>query len=124
MRAQLLVVTRGPLEPDTVRLLKSRDARVVEAPADFSRAAMCDLGMRLASGAIVAVRDDVDVGDARWLDAYQNVLRTPAPIAVPASTMVDSLVGGQVILADVARPAAPVTPAPRVGVAAIEMAAF
>ena len=86
---------------------------------------MCDLGMSRASGAIVAVRDDIAVGDAGWLDTYRRVLpkrELPSmPPAVTESVVMDTMVAGHVGMADGAQ--AVTSGEPRVRVASIEMAA-
>ena len=68
-------------------------AEFVLAPAGSTRAEMCDLGMCRANGAIVAVRDDVTVGDGRWLDTYRSVLPRRETATFPAEVVVmDTLV--------------------------------
>ncbi len=52
---------------------------------------MCDLGMSRASGAIVAVRDDVAVGDARWLDTYRSVLPI-REVSLSTSTIAETVI--------------------------------
>jgi hypothetical protein len=96
-------------------------AELVAAPVGCSRAEMCDLGMSRASGSIVAVRDDVDVGDALWLDAYRGLVGLEEQQAtVEAETLVmDMQVPAVAQLADVA----PATAETRRRVASIEMAA-
>jgi hypothetical protein len=86
---------------------------------------MCDLGMSRASGAIVAVRDDLAVGDARWLDTYRSVLPirevslTTSTIA--ESMVMDTMVAGHGGLADTVQ--TPGSVETRVRAASIEMAA-
>ena len=77
-------------------------AEFVEAPLGCSRAEMCDLGMSRANGTIVAVRDDVRVGDAGWLDAYRRVLPKVelSPIAPIESVVMDTMVASRAVLAD------------------------
>ena len=77
-------------------------AEFVAAPKGCSRAEMCDLGMSRVIGTIVAVRDDVSVGDARWLDAYRRVLpkREVPSVAPIESVVMDTLVASRVSLAD------------------------
>jgi hypothetical protein len=62
--AELVIVTRD--DPASLRDLV-RDVRLIAAPADAGIGDMRELGMRHASGDVVAVRADVDVGDASWL---------------------------------------------------------
>ena len=58
--------------------------------------------MSRASGAIVAVRDDVAVGDARWLETYRAVLPLREISQAPAteSVVLETMVAGQARLAD------------------------
>ena len=84
--------------------LKLTGAEFVLAPAGCTRAEMCDLGMSQASGAIVAVRDDVVVGDGRWLDTYRAVLPRRESVTMPVESVVmDTMVAGAVARAT-ARP--------------------
>ena len=62
--AELVVVTRD--DPETLADL-AWDARLIAAPADAGIGDMRELGMRHASGDVVVVRADIDVGDASWL---------------------------------------------------------
>ena len=64
---QLIVVSRNA-DPRFASTLEATGAEVIAAPPGSTRAEMCDLGMSCATGSIVAVRDDVAVGDARWID--------------------------------------------------------
>ena len=63
---------------------------------------MCDLGMSRACGTIVAVRDDVSVGDAGWLDAYRRVVPKIEinPIAPVESVVMETMVASRARLAD------------------------
>ena len=63
---------------------------------------MCDLGMSRACGTIVAVRDDVRVGDAGWLDAYRKVVPKVEvnPIAPVESVVMETMVASRAMLAD------------------------
>lgn len=63
---------------------------------------MCDLGMSRANGTIVAVRDDVSVGDAGWLDAYRRVVPKVemSPIAPIEAVVMDTMVAARATLAD------------------------
>jgi hypothetical protein len=120
-QVQLIFVSKD-LDPAFVDTVKRNGGEVVAAPAGSSRAEMCDLGMNHAQGMIVAVRDDVSVGNAQWMDAYRGVI--PArEVAQPVaeSIIMDSLVATRAPLADVAapRPAAE----PRARSASNEMAA-
>jgi hypothetical protein len=99
--AQLIVVSHndGPALASTV---ENSGAEFVFAPPGSTRAEMCDLGMRHAMGAIVVVKDDAAVSDAKWLDAYRAVLghhKAPAPLAVE-SVVMDTLVASRTGLAD------------------------
>jgi hypothetical protein len=104
---------------------RARGAEFVVAPPGCTRAEMCDLGMSRASGSIVAVRDDVAVGDARWLATYRAVLPphdAAPPLSSPIESVVmDTLVAGRVGLADGAPSFATLESKARA--AAIEMAA-
>jgi hypothetical protein len=117
--AQLIVVS-DVRDASFASTLERCGAELVAAPRGSTRAEMCDLGMNHASGTIVAVRDDIAVGDAHWLETYRSILpvRAPAPAsAIAEAVVMDTLVAGQAAMAD--RPSAE----PRVGVASIEMAA-
>jgi hypothetical protein len=63
---------------------------------------MCDLGMSRANGNIVAVRDDVSVGEGEWLDAYRRVLpnRDVAPVAPLEAVVMDTMVASRAGRAD------------------------
>ena len=116
--AQLIVVTR-----DNDRTLASSLERWgaihVPAPKGSTRAEMCDLGMDHACGTIVAVRDDVAVGDAAWLDTYRTVVPVLEPVvAVVESVVMDTLVAVPAALAD-----SPTSLEPVAGTASIEMVA-
>ena len=124
--AQLILVGQGN-EPAP----RATDSAVyVRAPEGSSRAEMCDMGMRRASGAIVAVRDAADVGDGRWLDAYRSVLPAARKgAAAPVELLVmDSMDARRAVPAadgpaPYAAPAASPAADARALTAAIEMAA-
>ena len=101
--AQFIVVAQDD-DPAFVLSVERTGAEFVVAPSGCSRAEMCDLGMSRASGTIVAVRDDVAIGDASWLDAYRAVLpkTRPSTSAPMESVVMDSMVAGRVGLADTA----------------------
>lgn len=75
-------------------------AEFVVAPVGSSRAEMCDLGMTRVHGSIVAVRDDVTIGDAAWLDAYRAVLPRREAAAPLESVVMDTQVAVRVGRAD------------------------
>ena len=58
--------------------------------------------MSRAHGTIVAVRDDISVGDAQWLDAYRRVVPRVDlnPIAPIESVVMDTMVASHATLAD------------------------
>jgi hypothetical protein len=122
--AQFIVVSQNA-DPGFASTVERTGVEVVVAPPGSTRAEMCDLGMSRASGAIVAVRDDVAVGDAHWLDTYRGVLpkrELPAlPSAVTESVVMDTMVAGHVGMADGAQTVA--SGEPRARVASSEMAA-
>lgn len=101
--AQFIVVSQEE-DPCFVATVELSGAEFVCAPIGSTRAEMCDLGMRRAHGAIVAVRDDVAVGDAQWLDSFLAVLpaREPATprMAPTESVVMDTLVTGRAARAD------------------------
>jgi hypothetical protein len=101
--AQFIVVSQDE-DPAFVSTVERTGAEFVAAPPGCTRAEMCDLGMSHASGSIVAVRDDVAVGDARWLDTYRAVLpmrdATPAQSLPIESVVMNTLVAGPAGLAD------------------------
>jgi hypothetical protein len=122
--AQLIVVSRDK-DPGFASIVERSGAEFVAAPPGSTRAEMCDLGMSRASGAIVAVRDDVAVGDARWLDTYRRVL---PPREVPQATsmiaesvVMETMVAGHIGVADGAEAVGSLDT--RVRAASIEMAA-
>ena len=97
--AQLIVVARDA-DAAFATSVEQSGAELVLAPAGCSRAEMCDLGMKRVQGSIVAVRDDVSVGDAQWLSAYRALLpRREAPAQVEAVVM-NTAVARRVALAD------------------------
>jgi hypothetical protein len=122
--AQLILVSQDH-DPAFAKSVERSGAEFVAAPVGSSRAEMCDLGMTRVSGSIVAVRDDVAIGDAAWLDAYRAVLprhETVKPAAAPMETVVmDTLVAARVGLADSPAPFAALDRG--AGSASIEMAA-
>ena len=100
--AQLIVVSQDN-DPAFATSVARSGAELVVAPAGCSRAEMCDLGMKRVHGSIVAVRDDVTVGDAKWLAAYRAVLpRREAPVeAAPRESVVmNTTMTRKVALAD------------------------
>ena len=102
--AQLIFVSQRS-DPGLIETVEGNGGEFVAAPAGSSRAEMCDLGMNLAKGAIVAVRDDTAVGNAQWLDAYRSVLPRQEVVRPPAESVVmDTLVAGRAPLADMAVP--------------------
>lgn len=119
--AQFIVVSQNG-DPGLASTVEMTGAEFILAPSGSTRAEMCDLGMCRANGAIVAVRDDVMVGDGRWLDTYRSVLPRRETMTVPAESVVmDTLVAGSGILADSAVPFVAIEKAAHV--ATIEMAA-
>ena len=118
--AQLILVSQND-DPGLAAAVEHTGAEFVAAPAGSTRAEMCDLGMKRASGMIVAVRDDVAVGDAGWLSAYRAVLvAREAHVPVEAVVM-DTQVATRVALADSARSFAAIDAQARA--ATIDMAA-
>ena len=103
--AQVIVVSQDH-NPGFASAVERNGAEFVAAPRGCTRAEMCDLGMGVAQGAIIAVRDDVSVGDAAWLDVFRKVLpkREAAPVAPMESVVMDTFVASRGVLAD--RPAA------------------
>lgn len=101
MAAQFIVVARTH-DPSFAMAVQRSGAEFVQAPLGCSRAEMCDLGMSRAVGTIVAVRDDVSVGDAAWLDAYRRVVaKVESNPIVPIETVVmDTMVASRATLAD------------------------
>ena len=121
--AQCIVVSREE-DPSLASTVERTGAEFVKAPVGSSRAQMCDLGMSRATGSIVAVRDDVAVGDARWLETYLAVLpRAEVTLTLPAESLVmdTTLVAGSVLRADSAQHYAKLDK--RAGTAAVESAA-
>lgn len=105
--AQLIFVSQAA-DPGFVSAVERSGGEFLKAPAGSTRAEMCDIGMSHAHGSIVAVRDDVAVGDARWMDAYRSVVpNRDVPRPVAESVVLDTLVAGRVQLADVAAPRLP-----------------
>jgi hypothetical protein len=99
--AQVIVVSQDHA-PSVATSFERNGAEFVPAPRGSTRAEMCDLGMSRAEGAIIAVRDDVSVGDAGWMDAFRKVLpkREEAPAAAFESVVMDTFVASRGILAD------------------------
>lgn len=88
LMTQLIVVSQDD-NPALAKSVEHVGAEFVVAPVGSSRAEMCDLGMTRVKGSIVAVRDDVAIGDASWLDAYRAVLpRREAPAPAPLESVV------------------------------------
>lgn len=121
LATQFILVSRDP-DPAFAATMSRTGAEFVVAPAGCTRAEMCDLGMSRAVGAIVAVRDDVDVGDAAWLDVYRTLLAGRMPATVVETVVMDSQVATRTVLAD-SSAGAYATLESRARVAAIEMAA-
>ena len=104
LAAQLIFVSQAT-DPGLVTTVERSGGEFLRAPVGSTRAEMCDIGMSHAHGSIVAVRDDVAVGDARWMDVYRNVLPARDEARVVAESVVmDTLVASRVQLADVASP--------------------
>ena len=99
--AQVIVVSQDH-NPSIATSFERNGAEFVAAPRGSTRAEMCDLGMSRAEGAIIAVRDDVSVGDAAWMDAFRKVLpkREEAPVATFESVVMDTFVASRGVLAD------------------------
>jgi pantothenate kinase len=99
--AQVIVVSQDH-NPSVAAGFERNGAEFVAAPRGCTRAEMCDLGMSRADGAIIAVRDDVSVGDAAWLDVFRKVLprREEAPVAPFESVVMDSFIASRAVLAD------------------------
>jgi hypothetical protein len=100
--AQVIVVSQDH-NPSVATSFERNGAEFVPAPRGSTRAEMCDLGMSRAEGAIIAVRDDVSVGDAGWMDAFRKVLprREEAPVATFESVVMDTtFVASRGMLAD------------------------
>jgi hypothetical protein len=104
LAAQFIVVARSH-DPAFAVAVERHGAEFVEAPSGSSRAEMCDLGMSRACGTIVAVRDDVSVGDAGWLDAYRRIVPKVeiSPIAPIETVVMETMVASRARLADDAR---------------------
>lgn len=124
LNTQLIVVSQND-DPALATCVEHVGAEFVVAPVGSSRAEMCDLGMTRVNGSIVAVRDDVTIGDAAWIDAYRAILPRQEPAAAAdlplESVVMDTQVAGRVGRADSPAPFAPLDATPRV--ASIEMAA-
>jgi hypothetical protein len=117
--AQFIVVSQNG-DPGLASTVEMAGAEFVLAPTGSTRAEMCDLGMCRANGAIVAVRDDVSVGDGRWIETYQSVLTRRETVTLPSESLVmDSMVATAAIRADGVTPFA----AEKAHTATIEMAA-
>lgn len=99
--AQVIVVSQDH-NPSVATSFERNGAEFVAAPRGSTRAEMCDLGMSRAEGAIIAVRDDVSVGDAGWMEAFRKVLprREEAPAAAFESVVMDTFVASRGMLAD------------------------
>jgi hypothetical protein len=99
--AQVIVVSQDH-SPNVAIAFERSGAEFVAAPRGCTRAEMCDLGMSRAQGAIIAVRDDVSVGDAAWLDVFRKVLpkREEAPVEHFESVVMDTFVASRTVLAD------------------------
>ena len=99
--AQFIVVAQDH-DPGFASAVERNGAEFIAAPKGCSRAEMCDLGMSRVLGTIVAVRDDVSVGNAAWLDVYRRVLpKNEVPAATPfESVVLDTLVASRATLAD------------------------
>lgn len=97
--AQFILVSQNA-DPGLAASVERFGAEFVFAPPGSTRAEMCDLGMHRASGCIIAVRDDISVGDAGWLDSYRSVL-VPRPVAASKESVVlDTMVARRVARAD------------------------
>ena len=102
--AQFILVSQNG-DPGLASTVEMAGAEFVLAPQGSTRAEMCDLGMCRANGAIVAVRDDVTVGDGRWLESYRAVLPCREAVTMPTESVVmDTLVAGASTRADVPTP--------------------
>ena len=122
--AQLIVVSQNN-DPAFASNVERSGVEFVAAPPGSTRAEMCDLGMSRASGAIIAVRDDLAVGDARWLDTYRRVLPlrevSLSTSTITESVVIDTMKAGHGGMADSVQPLGSVET--RIRAASIEMAA-
>lgn len=99
--AQLIMVSQHA-EPGWQSTLADH-GELVRAPSGSTRAEMCDLGMALASGTIVAVKDASDVGDGRWIDAFRAILpRQVHEAELTDVAVMDTMAGARSVLADAA----------------------
>jgi hypothetical protein len=99
--AQIIVVSQDH-NPSVASAFERNGAEFVPAPRGSTRAEMCDLGVQRAQGPIIAVRDDVRVGDASWMDAFRSVLpkREEAQVDPFESVVMDTFVATRGMLAD------------------------
>jgi len=68
--AELIIVGADAEIACDARLHQFSDLRFVRAPESSTLARMRDVGMAQASGDIVALREDVAVGDGSWLEVF------------------------------------------------------
>lgn len=101
LAAQFIVVAKSK-DPALAVAVERHGAEFVQAPSGSSRAEMCDLGMSRVCGTIVAVRDDVSVGDAGWLDAYRRIVPKveTTPVAPIETVVMETMVASRARLAD------------------------
>jgi hypothetical protein len=73
-----------------------RGAVFVRAPMGAERAILSDLAMKTVCGDIVAIREDVNVREASWVEQYLHVIRQADFYASshPLSTLSDSPAAG------------------------------
>lgn len=109
--ATQLIVVSQTMDSSIASSFERNGVEFVAASPGSTRAEMCDLGMSCATGSIVAVRDDIAVGDALWLETYCAVLPKRAdkvPSSHIESVVMDTLVARRVATSDGA-PASPET---------------
>ena len=77
--AEVVIVAAEPLSARDA-LSVHPEARFIRAPRGSSQAQLRDLGMAAASGDIVSLREDVAVGDGRWIDAFLRAVGVDASV--------------------------------------------
>lgn len=76
--AQLVVAREDDEVPMTALSRENLAVSFVRAPKGSNRAQLCDLGMSVATGDIVALRDDVAVSDSEWMECFSSSVRISA----------------------------------------------
>ena len=96
--AELLIIRASDEAMPTTGTQSLTRVRFIAAPVDAAPSELRVLGMREASGDIVTIHDDHDLGDIRWLSAFRR-----QPVEAPVYSAI-AVSGGSGTVADAPSP--------------------